>query len=504
MSNQSAACIAAHIDRVAIDALGIQRLTSDSRSVRAGDTFVAYPGETRDGREFIAQAIQAGAASVLWDGAGFQWKSAWCAKNLAVPQLRAKIGGIASHVYGRPSSRQWMVGVTGTNGKTSCSQWIAQAFNRLDRRCAVVGTVGNGFPDALESGINTTPDAAWLHGKLRDWNRDGARAVAMEVSSHGLEQGRLNGVEFDVALFTNLTRDHLDYHRTMANYRRAKARLFAWETLKWSVLNLDDRFGAALARSSQARHGCVLGYGFNRPAAASRRVPRVQGRNLHLGLDGLSFDVATPWGAARVRSPVLGRFNASNLLGTLAVLLASNTDLRDAVRVLAELESVPGRAERYGGHGHGYAEPLVVVDYAHTPDALEKILTTLREVGGRAQITCVFGCGGDRDRGKRAMMGRIATRCADRVIVTSDNPRGEEPMAIIADILGGATRDCVVIEDRKRAVREAIATAMRGDIVVVAGKGHEPYQELRGVRHPYSDAQVVKAALAQWGKAVRS
>ncbi len=505
MSNQSAACIAAHIDRVAIDALGIQRLTSDSRSVRAGDTFVAYPGETRDGREFIAQAIQAGAASVLWDGAGFQWKSAWCAKNLAVPQLRAKIGGIASHVYGRPSSRQWMVGVTGTNGKTSCSQWIAQAFNRLDRRCAVVGTVGNGFPDALESGINTTPDAAWLHGKLRDWNRDGARAVAMEVSSHGLEQGRLNGVEFDVALFTNLTRDHLDYHRTMANYRRAKARLFAWDTLKWSVLNLDDRFGAALARSSQARHGCVLGYGFNRPAAASRRVPRVQGRNLHLGLDGLSFDVATPWGAARVRSPVLGRFNASNLLGTLAVLLASNTDLRDAVRVLAELESVPGRAERYGGRdGHGYAEPLVVVDYAHTPDALEKILTTLREVGGRAQITCVFGCGGDRDRGKRAMMGRIATRCADRVIVTSDNPRGEEPMAIIADILGGATRDCVVIEDRKRAVREAIATAMRGDIVVVAGKGHEPYQELRGVRHPYSDAQVVKAALAQWGKAVRS
>ena len=505
MSNQSAAYLTASIDRVAIDALGIQRLTSDSRSVRAGDTFVAYPGETRDGREFIAQAIQAGAASVLWDGAGFQWKSVWCAKNLAVPQLRAKIGGIASHVYGRPSSRQWMVGVTGTNGKTSCSQWIAQAFNRLDRRCAVVGTVGNGFPDALESGINTTPDAAWLHGKLRDWNRDGARAVAMEVSSHGLEQGRLNGVEFDVALFTNLTRDHLDYHRTMANYRRAKARLFAWDTLKWSVLNLDDRFGAALARSLQARHGCVLGYGFNRPAAASRRVPRVQGRNLHLGLDGLSFDVATPWGAARVRSPVLGRFNASNLLGTLAVLLASNTDLRDAVRVLAELESVPGRAERYGGRdGHGYAEPLVVVDYAHTPDALEKILTTLREVGGRAQITCVFGCGGDRDRGKRAMMGRIATRCADRVIVTSDNPRGEEPMAIIADILGGATRDCVVIEDRKRAVREAIATAMRGDIVVVAGKGHEPYQELRGVRHPYSDAQVVKAALAQWGKAVRS
>jgi UDP-N-acetylmuramoyl-L-alanyl-D-glutamate--2,6-diaminopimelate ligase len=398
-----------------------------------------------------------------------------------------------------------MAGVTGTNGKTSCSQWIAQAFNRLDRRCAVVGTIGNGFPGALESGVNTTPDAAWLHGKLRDWNRDGACAVAMEVSSHGLEQGRVAGVEFDVALFTNLTRDHLDYHGTMANYRRAKARLFEWDTLQWRVLNLDDRWGVELARPSPQRRGEVLGYGFgfNR-LAGSRRVPCVQGRNLRLGLHGVSFDVATPWGAAHVRSKVIGRFNASNLLGTLAVLLAGNTDLRDAVRVLAELDAVPGRAERFGGSGgsggsggHGSA-PLVVVDYAHTPDALEKILLTLREMSGstkRAKLTCVFGCGGDRDRGKRAMMGRIATRCADRVIVTSDNPRSEDPMAIIADILAGTSRDCVVIEDRTRAVHEAIRTSARGDIVVVAGKGHEPYQEIRGVRHAYSDAQVVRAAL---------
>ena len=489
-----------NIDWVAVDALGIRRLTSDSRALRTGDTFVAYPGETRDGRDFIAHAVTRGAASVLLEPADCQNKLLRRMPYLAIPNLRQRIGVIASHVYGRPSSRLWLTGVTGTNGKTSCSQWIAQAFNRLDRRCAVAGTLGNGFPDALEAGINTTPDAAWLHGKLRDWNRDGASAVVMEVSSHGLEQGRLNGVEFDVALFTNLTRDHLDYHGTMANYRRAKARLFAWETLKWSVLNMDDGFGAALAL--QSRDGCVLGYGFNRPGVAMRRVPRVQGRNLRLGLNGVSFDVDTPWGKARVRSPVLGRFNASNLLGTLAVLLASNTALRDAVRVLAELTPVPGRAERIGGIGGGRGDdgPLVVVDYAHTPDALEKILQTLREVSGRArraQITCVFGCGGDRDRGKRAMMGRIATRCADRVIVTSDNPRGESPMAIIADILEGASRDCVVIEDRKRAVNEAIVTSARGDIVVVAGKGHEPYQEIRGVRHPFSDAEVVKAALAR-------
>lgn len=491
--------VVAGIDSRVIDTLGIQRLVSDSRALRAGDTFVAYPGEARDGRDFIPQAVQAGAASVLWDAAGFKWKSSWRAKHLAVPRLRQKIGAIASHVYGRPSSRLWMTGVTGTNGKTSCSQWIAQAFNKLDRRCAVAGTIGNGFPGALESGVNTTPDAAWLHGKLRDWNRDGARAVAMEVSSHGLEQGRVAGVEFDVALFTNLTRDHLDYHGTMANYRRAKARLFEWDTLQWRVLNLDDRWGVELARPSPQRHGSVLGYGFNRPLpfplSAGGRVPCVQGRNLRLGLNGVSFDVATPWGAAQVRSKVIGRFNASNLLGTLAVLLASNTDLRAAVRVLAELDAVPGRAERYGGHG---GAPLVVVDYAHTPDALEKILLTLREMNGgakRAKLTCVFGCGGDRDRGKRAMMGRIATRCADRVIVTSDNPRSEAPMAIIADILEGASRDCAVIEDRARAVHEAIVTSARGDIVVVAGKGHEPYQEIRGVRHAYSDAQVVRAAL---------
>jgi UDP-N-acetylmuramoyl-L-alanyl-D-glutamate--2,6-diaminopimelate ligase len=493
------------IDCRAIDALGVRRLTSDSRTVRAGDTFAAYPGESRDGRDYIAAALRAGAASVLWEPSGYRWKFAGRVKNIAVPQLRQKIGMIASHTYGRPSSRLWMTGVTGTNGKTSCSQWIAQALNQLGRRCAVAGTLGNGFPEKLETGVNTTPDAAWLHGKLRDWNREGAAAVAMEVSSHGLEQGRVTGVEFDVALFTNLTRDHLDYHGTMANYRRAKARLFDWETLSWSVLNTDDRFGSQLARRPRAARRCaVLSYGFE-SAAAGRRALRLQGRNLRLLPQGVSFDVATPWGAAHVTSPVLGRFNASNLLGVLAVLLASNVGLRDAVGALGEVAPVPGRAERFGGNGggRGDAGPLVVVDYAHTPDALEKILLTMKEIGGgaRTRIICVFGCGGERDRGKRALMGRVATRCADQVIVTSDNPRGEPPMAIIADILEGATRDCLVIEDRARAVRTAVAGAARGDIVVVAGKGHEPYQEIRGVRHPYNDARVVRAALAAYAGA---
>ena len=492
------------IDWHAIDALGIRRLTSDSRAVGAGDTFVAYAGESRDGRAFIPQAIAAGARSVLWEAQGFQWKNSWPARGLAVRGLRHKIGRIASHVYGRPSSRLWTMGVTGTNGKTSCTQWIAQAFNQLEKPCVVAGTLGNGYPHALETGVNTTPDAAWLHGKFNDWYRGGARAVAMEVSSHGLQQGRVAGVEFDVAMFTNLTRDHLDYHGTMANYRRAKAKLFEWETLKWRVFNLDDRFGAAMANKAVGTG--VLGYGFGLPCSprSAPTVACVQGRNLRLSLDGIRFDAATPWGAVRVRSAALGRFNASNLLATLAVLLVSGVGVRDAERALAALTPVPGRAQFFGGG----TRPLVVVDYAHTPDALDKMLLTLREICGAARVAhaanliCVFGCGGDRDRGKRAIMGRIASRLADVAVVTSDNPRNEEPLAIITDILKGMAdssgRRSRVIESRPRAVHEAIVTARRGDIVLVAGKGHEAYQEIKGVRHRYSDAATVQAALAGW------
>ena len=492
------------IDWPAIDALNIQRLTSDSRTLRAGDTFVAYAGESRDGRDFIASAIAAGASSVLWESADFKWKKSWRdsrhVRHLGLRGLRHKIGRIASHVYGRPSSRMWAVGVTGTNGKTSCTQWIAQALNGSARRCVMAGTLGNGYPDALEAGINTTPDAAWLHGKLNDWYRDGARAVAMEVSSHGLEQGRVAGVEFDVAMFTNLTRDHLDYHGTMASYRRAKGKLFAWETLKWSVFNLDDRFGRVLAGKPPV--ASVLGYGFEPRATrlAREHGPRLaclEGRNLRLGLDGIRFDAATPWGLVRVKSAALGRFNASNLLGTLAVLLASDVSVQDAERALAALKPVPGRAQCFGGG----LRPLVVVDYAHTPDALGKMLLTLCEIRNRskqARLICVFGCGGDRDRGKRAIMGRIASRHADEVIVTSDNPCSENPLAIIADILDGAVRKFKVIESRPRAVDEAIRHARRGDIVLVAGKGHEAYQEIQGVRHAYSDAAAVAAALTRY------
>ncbi|HUO44749.1 MAG TPA: UDP-N-acetylmuramoyl-L-alanyl-D-glutamate--2,6-diaminopimelate ligase [Burkholderiales bacterium] len=470
--------------------LGIRRLCNDSRRVRRGDTFVAYPGAAHDGRRFIAQAIARGARSVLWDSRGFGWNPAWRVPNLGVPQLRARIGRIASEVNGEPSARLRVIGVTGTNGKTTCNQWIAQALTAAGTPTAVIGTLGYGMRGRLRPLANTTPDAIWLHEQLAAFARRAARAVSMEVSSIGLDQDRVAGVHFDTALFTNLTRDHLDYHRTLHRYRTAKARLFGWESLQHAIVNVDDAFGAELARRIP-RHGLtVLGYGFSRAA-------QLRAANLVADARGVRFDVATPWGTARIASPALGRFNVYNLLATLAVLLTHGIGLRRAAAALAQLRPPPGRLQTFGGG----RRPLVVVDYAHTPDALGQVLITLRAVAADARLTCVFGCGGGRDRGKRPLMGRIAARLADVVYVTSDNPRGEKPLAIIGDVLDGihGVREALVATpDRRRAIRHAIMHARRGDVVLLAGKGHEIWQEIRGVRRPFSDAAEARAALREW------
>ena len=480
----------------AFDQLHIKRLATDSRRVSRGDTFLAYPGETQDGRCYITQAIARGASSVLWEKRGFHWDPEWRVPNVAVTQLRARAGLIASRVNGEPSARLWMVGVTGTNGKTTCSQWIAQALNQCGRRTAVIGTLGYGLRRTLHPLVNTTPDAVWLHAQLANFLRRGARAVSMEVSSIGLDQDRVAGVEFDAALFTNLTRDHLDYHRTMQRYRRAKLRLFECESLKHAIVNLDDDFGAELAQKVRRRGLAVIGYGFGARNRDARRVPRVSGGNLAAGGAGMQFDVRSPWGRATIRSPLIGRHNASNLLGSLAILLASDIRLKDAVATLGRLKPVPGRMQELGGG----RLPLVVVDYAHSPDALEQILKSLREVaaGTDARIVCAFGCGGDRDRGKRPLMGAVASRLADRVVITSDNPRSEDPRKIISDIRKGTHGDYDVEPDRRRAIALALRGARRGDIVLIAGKGHETYQEIDGVRRPFSDVAVARAALQRW------
>jgi UDP-N-acetylmuramoyl-L-alanyl-D-glutamate--2,6-diaminopimelate ligase len=466
-----------------------RRITSDSRTVQPGDAFAAYPGTRADGRAYIAQAIRSGAGAVLWEPQGFAWNPEWSAAQLPVENLKSKVGVIADFIFGSPSQALWVVGVTGTNGKTSCTHWIARSLDRCGRRAAVVGTLGNGLVDALEHATHTTPDAALLQEMLARYKSAGARSVALEVSSHGLDQGRVNGVAFDVALFTNLTRDHLDYHGTMAAYGAAKARLFGWPGLHAAVINADDAFGQSLADAARARGQKVLTYGLANADVAATGIANAS--------RGVALSVATPWGRGDIQTKLVGAFNASNLLGCLAVLLASDVPLVDALVALASVEPPPGRMQRLGGG----AAPLVVVDYAHSPDALEKVLTALKpavQEGGA--LICVFGCGGDRDAGKRPEMGRIVSALADRVIVTSDNPRGEDPAGIASAIVRGirdsGNRHWIVDLDRTTAINAGIGGAKSGDVVLIAGKGHEDYQEANGVRTPFSDVAVASAALA--------
>lgn len=467
------------------------RITADSRQVRPGDAFAAYPGTRADGRRFIGDALSRGAGAVLWEAQGFQWNPEWRTAHHPVDNLKGKLGAIADFIHGSPSQALWVVGVTGTNGKTSCAQWIAQCFDLCGHRAAVVGTLGNGLVGALEPGANTTPDAALLQEMLARYKSAGALAVAMEVSSHGLDQDRVNGIAFDVALFTNLTRDHLDYHGTMAAYGAAKAKLFAWPGLHARVINTDDPFGQSLADRARSRGQSVLTYGLaNAEVSATGLVARP---------GGFLLSVATPWGRGDVQTKLVGAFNASNVLGCLAVLLASEIDITDALAALAAMEPPPGRMQRLGGT----EKPVVVVDYAHSPDALEKVLTALRPtVEEGRELVCVFGCGGDRDAGKRPEMGRIAANLADRVIVTSDNPRSEDPAAIASDIVRGireaGSRRWTVDLDRATAINAAVSTAKPGDVVLVAGKGHESVQEAQGVREHFSDAEAAAAALGRW------
>jgi UDP-N-acetylmuramoyl-L-alanyl-D-glutamate--2,6-diaminopimelate ligase len=464
--------------------IAVGELVNDSRKAMPGAVFAAYPGEARDGRDFIAQAVAQRVDGVLWEADHYQWDPALAIPNAGVVGLRTRIGEIAAHVYGEPSRALHMVGVTGTNGKTSVAHWIAQAFTQLDRKTAIVGTVGNGFPGALTPALNTTPDAIELQQRLAIYREQGAVGCAVEVSSHGLAQGRVNGTHFNIAVLTNLSRDHLDYHGDMENYAAAKARLFSWPGLDWVVLNVDDAFGQQL--ESETRPARVAGYGFRRGA--------VIGDKLRLSQAGLHLHLHTDWGDAELDVPLLGRFNAANLLAVLASLLVSGVKLDAACQALAHITPPPGRMQTFGGNAH----PLVVVDYAHTPDALEKALATLREIVSGGRLICVFGCGGNRDKGKRPLMGQAAAKGADEVWVTSDNPRHEDPRHILDDILAGMSGKPHVEPDRARAIFEAIGGAHQGDVVLIAGKGHEDYQEIGSERLPFSDVAVARKALDAW------
>ena len=460
-------------------------LTGDSRQAGPEQAFAAYPGTARDGRDFIAEAIARGAPAVLWEEERFLWDPAWRVPNLAVAGLRQRLGEIAACVYGDPSSRLRMLGVTGTNGKTSVTHWIAQALDFLGTPSVVIGTLGNGFIGKLEPATNTTPDAVQLQAMLARYAQEDARACAMEVSSHGLHQGRVNGCRFDVAVLTNLSRDHLDYHGSMEAYAAAKAGLFAWPGLGHAVLNLDDEFGRALlGKTGNAK---AVGYGLREGEVIAEAVSERR--------EGLALSLNTAWGRAELETSLLGRFNAYNLLAALAVLLVSDVPLERACAALARVRPPAGRMQTLGGG----KRPLVVVDYAHTPDALEKVLATLRPLAGENRVLCVFGCGGNRDKGKRPLMGRAASQGADLIYVTSDNPRNEDPLAIIADILHGVRTDTAHMQpDRAQAIFQAVTAAAPGDIVLVAGKGHEDYQEVQGRKLPFSDVAAAERALEAW------
>jgi len=469
------------------------RITSDSRRVEPGVAFAAYPGARHDGRAFIDDAVLRGAGAVFWEAKKFIWESRWNVPQAAIEGLRGKLGAIADAVYGHPSRALSVIGVTGTNGKTSCSQWIAQSAESCGRRSAVVGTLGIGRVGSLNPSPHTTPDVCAVHETLAQFRDAGVVLVAMEVSSHGLDQGRVNNVAFDIALFTNLSRDHLDYHGTMVAYGHAKARLFSWPGLRSAVVNVDDPFGQGLIDAARRRGQRVVTYGFSNADVAATGIA--------MGGGGIALSVATPWGRGAVETRIVGEFNAHNLLGVLAVLLESGIPFDAALASLAKLTPPAGRMQRLGGDG----QPLVVVDYAHTPDALEKVLLALRpSVPSQGELICVFGCGGDRDKGKRPQMGKIAATLADRIVVTTDNSRGEDPAEIASAIVHGIRQTNLrryrIELDRAGAIATAIRAARAIDVVLIAGKGHETYQEANGVKTPFADAEHAAGALAVWKK----
>jgi UDP-N-acetylmuramoyl-L-alanyl-D-glutamate--2,6-diaminopimelate ligase len=488
------------------------QLASDSRRIKLGDVFFAYPGDAGDGRSFIDSAIEQGAALVVIDPAGFTWNDSWSVPYLAVDNLKQNAGVIAHAFYQQPDAAMFTVGVTGTNGKTSSAVWLGQALSRGAEPAAVVGTLGVGVFRArgeVEYDVTgyTTPDAVLLARTLAGLREQGAASLAIEVSSIGLEQGRVAGMHFDVALFTNLTRDHLDYHGTMEAYEAAKTRLFDWPGLKTAVINLDDPMGLRLIAHLKAQAAPLAGdiplIGYTLHDAAARpdlagvlmlRASQIRsGRNT-----GTEFHLECALGVALVKTQLVGNFNISNALGVMGAILAKGLGLRAAIEAVEALLPAPGRMQQVGGQD----APMIVIDYAHTPDALEKTLTALRQVatdrGG--QLWCVFGCGGDRDPGKRPQMGKIA-QAADHVLVTSDNPRSEDPHSIIEQILAGMDRNnpastVQALDDRAAAILSAIKHAGKPDVILLAGKGHEPYQEIKGKKLPFSDADHAQLALS--------
>ncbi len=476
--------------------LMVSDVTLDSRAVTPGSLFLACRGHKSHGLDFAAQAISLGARAVLYEpldvnDARLPGQGTPGVFFGSVPQLSRHVGPIADRFFGSPSQSMVIAGITGTNGKTTCAYLLSQALTHCGKPTGYAGTIGYGMPAALTATAHTTSDAVTVHRQLDQLRRLGAECVAMEVSSHALDQGRVNAVRFHTAVFTNLTRDHLDYHGTMDKYGAAKALLFASTGLVARVINVDDDFGAQLAaRPSSARL-----------VVTTRREPStlaqfVRATRVRAESSGLAIGIESSWGVGEVSVPLIGDFNVENVLTVLATLLAWGVPLTDAANALSKCRAPSGRLELFGGRG---LQPLAVVDYAHTPDAMSKALRAAR-LHCKGRLHVVFGAGGDRDPGKRPLMGTIAAELADNIVVTDDNPRTEDPRRIVADICAGLRAAPVMVRatsvrvehDRKRAIVSTLESAALDDVVVVAGKGHEDYQ-IYGTEHrPFSDQAVIR------------
>jgi UDP-N-acetylmuramoyl-L-alanyl-D-glutamate--2,6-diaminopimelate ligase len=480
-------------------------LCSDSRSINPGDGFIAWPGTVVDARQYVPDATQRGAAACLVEQDGLSAFALDGKTTASFHGLKASTGLIASEFLGTPSADLSVVAVTGTNGKTSTVWWLAQALSALPGAqalpCGMVGTLGVGRtptgsvePDSLteakliSTGM-TTPDPVLLQRTLRQFVTDGLKVCAMEASSIGIEEHRLDGTQIRVAVFTNFTQDHLDYHGSMAAYWESKRKLFAWPGLLCAVVNVDDAQGAQLAQVLGAAGQLDLW------TVSCKQSARLQARAIGYESRGLRFDVVEGGEAHSLQTCMIGTYNVSNLLGVIAAMRGLGVPLAEAVQACSALHPVPGRMECLGANGG----PMVLVDYAHTPDALGQTLSALRPLATQrgGHLWCVFGCGGDRDPSKRPLMGAIASQKADQVVVTSDNPRSEKPEAIIAQILLGLVQSKAVTvqTDRAMAIADAIGRAKPNDVVLLAGKGHEATQEIAGVKHNFLDRDHAQRAL---------
>ena len=472
-------------DNPAIADIIISGMQLDSRRVRPGDVFLAMPGEQHDGRQFIEQAVANGAAAVVAEAPVAGFVDEIPVPLVELPELRLEAGSLAARFYRYPSHDMHMVGVTGTNGKTTTSQMIAQLVRALGKPCGVIGTLGVSLENEVCTAVNTTPDPLELQRQLAQWRRQGVGTVSMEVSSHALVQGRVNGIDFETAVYTNLSHDHLDYHGSMDAYGRAKLQLFASAGLRHAVINIDDDF-AAQVQAAVMEDTRVLTYS----ASGAPADVRVEHAKFHAG--GVRAELHSPWGSGAFSSPLPGDFNLANLAAAVTALVLAGEDLIAVLEAVAELQPVAGRMQAIVND----LGIQLIVDYAHTPDALEQVLQALRPHVSGSLVT-VFGCGGDRDREKRQLMGRVACKCSDRVVVTSDNPRSEHPQQIMRDVESGCSGDYALVADRAEAIQAAVTGAVAGDCVVIAGKGHEAYQLVDGERLHFSDEAQVRDALAR-------